>query len=116
MQQLLLKVTINYLKNYAQFFKMESKMFDLYFKEDIGGEKILVFNTDIRRNYKHELVKEEKFITEARMYHKMDENHKILCVNEVIEIGDYKEDGYTKNIIQFCKKIKVIQKILAIYC
>ena len=88
------KFSINY---------MESTMFDLYFKQDIQGEKILVFNTKIRIKYKHELEKNEKFITEARMYHKMDETYKILCVNEVIEIGDYKEDGYTKNIIKTFK-------------
>ena len=80
-------------KNY-----MESTMFDLYFKQDIKGEKILVFNTQIRKKYKHELEKNEKFITEARMYHKMDEKYRILCINEFVEIGDYQEDGYTKNI------------------
>jgi len=82
---------------------MESTMFDLYFKQNIQGEKILVFNTKIRKKFKHELEENEKFITEARMYHKMDENHKILCINEAIEIGDYKEDGYTKNIIKTFK-------------
>ena len=66
---------------------MESTMFDLYFKQDIQGEKILVFNTKIRKKFKHELEENEKFITEARMYHKMDENYKILCINEAIEIG-----------------------------
>ena len=88
----------NFSKNY-----MESTMFDLYFKQNIQGEKILVFNTKIRKKFKHELEQNEKFITEARMYHKMDENHKILCINEAIEIGDYKEDGYTKNIIKIFK-------------
>ena len=76
----------------------KSTMFDLYFKEDVKGEKILVFNSKIRKKFKHELEKNEKFITEARMYHKMDEKYKILCINEVIEIGEYIEDGYTKNI------------------
>ena len=77
---------------------MKTTMFDLYFKDDIQGEKILVFNSEIRKRYKHELEKNEKFITEARMYHKMDEKYKILCINEVIEIGSYIQDGYTKNI------------------
>ena len=77
---------------------MESTMFDLYFKQDIEGEKILVFNASVRKKFRHELENDEKFITEARMYHKMDEKHKILCINKVLEIGDYKEDGYTKNI------------------
>lgn len=82
----------------------ESTMFDLYFKQDIQGEKILVFNTKIRKKFKHELEQNEKFITEARMYHKMDEKYNILCINEVVEIGEYREDGYTKNIIDTFKK------------
>ena len=80
-------------KNYQK-----TTMFDLYFKQEIGGEKILVFNSNIRKKFKHELEKDENFITEARMYHKMDKDYKILCVNEAIEIGEYREDGYTKNI------------------
>ena len=73
-------------------------MFDLYFKEDIGGEKIIVYNSKIREQYSHQLEHNEKFITEARMYHKMDEKYKLLAINEVIEQGSYIEDGYTKNI------------------
>ena len=83
---------------------MESTMFDLYFKQDIQGEKILVFNTNIRKKFKHELEENEKFVTEARMYHKMDDNYKILCINEVIEVGDYQDDGYTKNIVETFRK------------
>lgn len=73
-------------------------MFDLYFKEDIGGEKIIVYNSKIRKLYSHQLENNEKFITEARMYHKMDEKYKLIAINEVIEQGSYIEDGYTKNI------------------
>ena len=75
-----------------------TSMFDLYFKEDIGGEKIIVYNSKIRKQYSHQLEHDEKFITEARMYHKMDEKYKLLAINEVIEQGSYIEDGYTKNI------------------
>lgn len=73
-------------------------MFDLYFKEDIGGEKIIVYNSKIRKQYSHRLENNEKFTTEARMYHKMDEKFRLLAINEVIEQGSYIEDGYTKNI------------------
>ena len=76
----------------------KTTMFDLYFKEDIGGEKIIVYNSKIRKMYSHQLEHNEKFITEARMYHKMDEKYKLLAINEVVEIGSYIEDGYTKNI------------------
>ena len=83
---------------------MKSTMFDLYFKKDIQGEKILVFNANIRKKFKHELEENEKFVTEARMYHKMDDNYKILCINEVIEIGDYQDDCYTQNIVETFRK------------
>lgn len=82
-------------------FKNEtSTMFDLYFKECTTGEKCLVFYADIREKYKHELEHNEKFITEARMYHKMDEKYKLKCVNEAITVGDYQDDGYTSNIVK----------------
>lgn len=73
-------------------------MFDLYFKEDIQGEKVIVYNSKIRKLYNHQLEANEKFITESRMYHKMDEKYKLLAINEVIEQGSYIEDGYTRNI------------------
>lgn len=83
------------------YFKNEiSTMFDLYFKEGATGEKCLVYFSDIRKQYKHEIEREEKFITEARMYHKMDEEYKIKCVNKAIIEGDYLENGYTSNIIK----------------
>ena len=82
-------------------FKLQEEvttMFDLYFKEDICGEKVIVYNSKIRKLFLHELENGEKFITEARMYHKMDENYKLLAINKPIEQGSYIEDGYTKNI------------------
>lgn len=75
-------------------------MFDMYFKDGILGEKIIVFKTDIRKKYNHELVDGEKFITEARMYHKMDDNYGVKCFNIVIVEGKYLESGYTSNINQ----------------
>ncbi len=75
-----------------------SDMFSLYFREKMTGEKILVFKTEIRKKYKHILEADEKFVTEARMYNKMDQDYDIICINEAIIIGDYKNDGYTKNI------------------
>lgn len=81
-----------------KFIKETSKMFDLYFKDGEDGEKALVFNSEIRKQFKHELENGEKFVTEARMYHKMDEKYNIICINEPIMICEYQNEGYTKNI------------------
>lgn len=80
------------------FQKDENTMFDLYFKEGEDGEKAIVFYANIRKQYQHKLEKNEKFITEARMYHEMDEKYKLICMNEPIMICEYQIDGYTKNI------------------
>lgn len=101
----------------SQFQKTKITMFDLYFKEGEEGEKAIVFISNVRKNYKHELENNEKFVTEARMYHKMDENYKMICINKPIMICEYQKDGYTKNIIKQFKEnpfgyYKYFQEIL----
>ena len=81
-----------------------SDMFNLYFREGITGEKELVFKTEIRKRFKHELEADEKFVTEARMYHKMDIDYDVICVNEPVAVCEYKDDGYTKNILKVFKQ------------
>ena len=81
------------------FKNRKTTMFDLYFKEGEDGEKSVLFKSDIRKKYNYELEHGEKFVTEARMFHKMDEKYGIICVNEPIMICEYQNDGYTKNII-----------------
>lgn len=82
----------------------KTTMFSLYFKEGILGEKIIVFKTSIRKKYKHELMENEKFITEARMYHKMDLSYGIKCFNIVLVEGEYLDTGYTSNITKTFKE------------
>lgn len=92
-------------ENMGKLFKnTKTTMFDLYFKEGEDGEKALVFFSKIRKKYKHELVNNEKFVTEARMYHKMDLNYKMICINEPIMICEYQKEGYTKNIVNEFKQ------------
>ena len=92
-------------RNMGNNFKnKKTTMFDLYFKEGETGEKAIVFYSEIRKEYKHELEENEKFVTEARMYHKMDQNYKMICINKPIMICEYQKDGYTKNIIKQFKE------------
>lgn len=87
-----------------EFKKQETTMFDLYFKEGETGEKAIAFYSEVRKKYQHELEKKERFITEARMYHKMDEKYKMLCINQPIMICEYQEEGYTSNITKQFKE------------
>lgn len=86
------------------FKNKKTTMFDLYFKEGETGEKAILFKSEIRKKYKHELEHGEKFVTEARMYHKMDEKYKLICISEPIMICEYQDKGYTKNIMKQFKE------------
>lgn len=91
--------------NIGNLFQKEiTTMFDLYFKEGEDGEKALVFCSDIRKKYSYQLENGERFITEARMYHKMDQIYQIKCINEPILICEYQQDGYSRNIDDIFKK------------
>lgn len=92
-------------KNMGNNFKnKKTTMFDLYFKEGENGEKAIVFFSSIRKQYKHELEHNERFVTEARMYHKLDEKYKMICINKPIMICEYQKEGYTQNIIKQFKE------------
>lgn len=86
------------------FKNKKTTMFDLYFKERETGEKAIVFFSSIRKQYKHELEHNERFVTEARMYHKMDEKYKMICINKPIMICEYQKEGYTQNIVKQFKE------------
>ena len=86
------------------FKNKKTTMFDLYFKEGETGEKAIVFFSSIRKQYKHELEHKERFVTEARMYHKMDEKYKMICINKPIMICEYQKEGYTQNIVKQFKE------------
>ncbi len=80
------------------FTKKRTTLFDMHYKENEQGEKAILFLSKIRKKYSHELENGEKFVTEARMYYKMDDDNDLLCFNAPIMICEYKEDGYTKNL------------------
>lgn len=84
--------------NKFPFENKDTTMFDLYFKHDVVGEKVIVYNANIRKEYKYKVEVGEKFCTEARMYHEMDLTYKVRCFNEVIIEGEYQQDGYTRNL------------------
>lgn len=82
-----------------------SRIFDMYFKDGVTGDKTLAFKSSIRKQFKHKLENGERFATEGRMYHEMDLQYKGLkCFNTPAVVCEYLGDGYTKNIIEVFKK------------
>lgn len=82
------------------------KLYDLYYKHEYKAlEAVQIIKADIRKRYKHKLEKDEKFITEDRLYHEIDKNYNgLYLLNKEIINSEYFEDGYTKNINSIFKK------------
>ena len=76
----------------------ETNMFNLYFKDGIIGDKLLVYLSSIRKQYKYILEKNENFCTEARMFNEIDKKYNIVCFNQSVMICEYLDEGYSKNI------------------
>ena len=64
----------------------------------------MVFNGNIRKRFGYKLEADEKFVTESRMYHQMDLEYDVICINEPIMICEYQKDGYSKNIQKVFKE------------
>ena len=81
------------------------KLFDLHNVMDYDFDMVLTFKADIRKKYRYELEHNEKFITEARMYYKIDQEYDgMIFKNKDAIVCEYMEDGYSKNIISIFKK------------
>ena len=97
-----------------------STMFDLYFKNGITGEKALVYNASIRKQFEYKLEHNEKFVTEARLHHEMDLQYQVRCFNRPIMICEYQKEGYTQNINKLVRAhsdiIVILKKYLIKIC
>lgn len=81
------------------------RLFDIHNKYGYDFDMNLTFKADIRKKYKYMLEHNEKFITEARTYYKIDQDYDgLLFKDKELVIGEYLEDGYTKNIADMFKK------------
>ena len=68
-------------------------------------DKAEVFYTDILRKFPFPKIKNNKFIPEALVWYRIANEGYKLCVNtDVIYLGNYIEDGYTKNFSSNLKK------------
>lgn len=64
-----------------------------------GGERSLVFKTEIIKQYPFPVIPGERFCTECVVYDKMDANYKYFVSNDILTVCEYQSDGLTSNII-----------------
>lgn len=70
---------------------------DIYKKYGVQGDKTVVFKTDVMKEFPFPEKEGIKFIMEAVVWDEMSKKYKIKCVNKVIQIKEYLDDGLTKS-------------------
>ena len=80
-------------------------LFDIHNKYGYDFDMTLTFKTSVRTKYEYELVGDEKFITEASTYYKIDQDYDGLLFRDInLVSGEYMEDGYSVNINRMFKR------------
>ncbi|MCM5663420.1 glycosyltransferase family 2 protein [Galbibacter mesophilus] len=74
---------------------------DLYFKYHCKGDKKLVYRTEIIKKFQqYPIYKGERFVPLGTLYLLVDKKYKLACLNEVLCIVEYMEDGSSRNIVK----------------
>lgn len=68
------------------------------------GEFSIIIRSDIARNYKFPVFKNEKFIGENVIYDRISEKYRFKLINKIATICEYQEDGLTNNYTDLMKQ------------
>ena len=64
------------------------------------GDKAEVYYTEILKKYPFLEVKGEKFLVESYVWVKMALDYNTVYINKAIYIGEYQQDGLTRNVVK----------------
>lgn len=76
-----------------------STLFDLYYKYGVTGDKKLVYRTELTKLYPYPLFQGEKYVGLAYKYYMIDQNYKMLLMNEFLCCVEYLPDGSSLNML-----------------
>lgn len=79
----------------------ETTVEDLYHFHKVTGDKKLVLRTAVVKQYPpYPIFPEERFVPLGTLYLLIDQSYTLLCLNEVLCVVEYMEDGSSRNIIK----------------
>ena len=74
---------------------------DLHHKHGVTGDKKLVLRTEIVKKFPpYPIFSEERFVPLGTLYLLIDKQYKLHCLNKMLCIVEYMEDGSSRNIIK----------------
>lgn len=82
----------------------ESTYWDIYHKHGVKGDKKLIYRSDLTKKYPYPLFEGEKYVGLAYKYARLDEEYKLLLLNEKVCVVEYMEDGSSLNMLKQYRK------------
>jgi glycosyltransferase involved in cell wall biosynthesis len=77
-----------------------SRLFDLYHKYKVRGDKKLIYRTELTAQFPYPLFPNERYVGLDYKYLKIDETYPLLLLNEVVCCVEYQEDGSSNTMLQ----------------
>lgn len=82
-----------------------STLYDIHHTYKCKGDKKLVYRTDVVKQYpKFPLFEGERFVPLGVLWHMIDQDYKLACLNEPLCVVEYMPDGSTLNIFEQYKR------------
>lgn len=83
----------------------ETTVKDLYDKHKIAGDKKLIYRTEIVKKYQeYPIFNDERFVPLGILYLEIDQDYKMLTLNEIVCIVEYLPDGSSLNMFKQYKR------------
>ncbi|PGM59115.1 glycosyltransferase family 2 protein [Bacillus sp. AFS053548] len=79
--------------------RKQSRLFDLYNKFGVTGDKKLVYRTELTKEFPYPLFKNERYVGLAYKYHMLDKQYEMLLMNEILCYVEYLADGSSLNML-----------------
>lgn len=82
----------------------ETNYFDIYHKQKVTGDKLIVLKTSVAKEYYFPLINGEKFIPEALIFNRISKNYNFIVKNNIAAYKEYLTEGYSNNYFNLVKR------------
>lgn len=84
--------------NFSNLIGKRCTLFDAYRKHGLRGDTMLIYRTEVIRQFRFPKYDNEKFVPESFLYDRLDQKGEMFIQGEKLYIGEYLPDGYTANV------------------
>lgn len=82
----------------------EINYFDIYHKQKVTGDKLIVLRTTVAKEYYFPLIPGEKFIPEALIFNRISKKYNFVVKNNIAAYKEYLNEGYSNNYFSLVKR------------